>query len=47
MLEVFIDTNVYLTFFSFSQDDLEELRKLRVAIDNRAVRLMDDPTGEG
>ncbi len=42
-LEVFIDTNVYLTFFSFSQDDLEELRKLRVAIDNRAVRLWTTP----
>jgi hypothetical protein len=36
---VFIDTNVYLDFFRFGQDDLEELRKLRVAIDNRDVRL--------
>jgi predicted nucleic acid-binding protein len=39
MLEVFIDTNVYLTFFSFTEEDLEELRKLRVAIENREVRL--------
>jgi len=27
MLEVFIDTNAYLTFFSFTEADLEELKK--------------------
>jgi hypothetical protein len=36
MLEVFIDTNVYLTFFSFTEEDLEQLRKPHVA----AVRNM-------
>lgn len=39
MIHVFIDTNVYLTFFSFAEDDLEELRKLRVAIENGDVKL--------
>lgn len=39
VIHVFIDTNVYLTFFSFAEDDLEELRKLRVAIENGEVKL--------
>ena len=39
MLHVFIDTNVYLTFFSFTEEDLEELRKLLVAINNRELKL--------
>jgi predicted nucleic acid-binding protein len=39
VIHVFIDTNVYLTFFSFAEDDLEELRKLRVAIENGDVKL--------
>jgi hypothetical protein len=39
VLHVFIDTNVYLTFFSFSEDDLEELRKLAEAIDKDDVKL--------
>ena len=39
VLHVFIDTNVYLTFFSFTEDDLEELRKLAEAIDNDDVKL--------
>lgn len=43
MLEVFIDTNVYLTFFSFTEEDLEELKKLHVAIDNGEVRLWTTP----
>ena len=33
MLHAFIDTNVYLTFLSFTED-LEELRKLLVTIRN-------------
>lgn len=32
VLHVFIDTNVYLDFFSFAADDLNELQKLGVAI---------------
>jgi PIN domain len=43
MLDVFIDTNVYLTFFSFTEEDLEELRKLHVAIANGDVRLWTTP----
>jgi PIN domain-containing protein len=39
MRQVFIDTNVYLEFFRFGQDDLEELRKVRVAIENSDVTL--------
>src|SRR4051794_12231179 len=39
MLHVFIDTNVYLTFFGFAEDDLEELRKLHVAINNGELKL--------
>lgn len=39
MLHAFIDTNVYLTFFSFTAEDLEELRKLHVAIRNGDLRL--------
>ena len=39
MIHLFIDTNVFLTFYSFAPDDLEELRKLRVAIDNSELTL--------
>lgn len=39
MIHLFIDTNVYLTFFSLAADDLEELKKLRVAIDNHQINL--------
>lgn len=39
MLHLFIDTNVLLTFYSFTADDLEELRKLRVAINNGDLKL--------
>lgn len=38
-MNLFIDTNVYLTFYHFSSDDLEELRKLCVAIDNNEISL--------
>jgi hypothetical protein len=43
MLHVFIDTNVYLTFFSFTEEDLEELRKLLVAIRNGDLKLWTTP----
>ena len=39
MLHLFIDTNVYLTFFGFTSDDLEELHKLSVAITSEEARL--------
>jgi hypothetical protein len=39
VIHVFIDTNVYLMFFSFAEDDLEELRKLTVAINNGDLKL--------
>lgn len=40
MLQVFIDTNVYLTFYSLASEDLEELRKLHTAVQNGALRLV-------
>lgn len=36
---VFIDTSIYLTFYHFTSDDLEELRKLLVAIKNGDLTL--------
>jgi predicted nucleic acid-binding protein len=38
-MNLFIDTNIYLTFYHFSSDDLEELRKLLVAIKNHKIVL--------
>lgn len=39
MINLFIDTNGYLNFFRYSNDDLEELRKLKAAVDAKQVRL--------
>jgi hypothetical protein len=39
MKNLFIDTNIYLTFYHFSSDDLEELKKLSVAVDNNKIKL--------
>ena len=39
MKHLFIDTNIYLTFYHFSSDDLEELKKLLVAVDNKKIQL--------
>ncbi len=39
-MNVFIDTNVFLSFFHFSSDDLEELRKLTVLIEENQIRLL-------
>src|SRR5690606_35235465 len=36
---LFIDTNVYLKFYHFSNDDLEELNKLMVLMDNDELEL--------
>lgn len=38
-IHLFIDTNVYLKFYHFSNDDLEELNKLHVLLDNNKVEL--------
>lgn len=46
MIHAFIDTNVYLTFFSFTEEDLEELRKLLVAIQNEDLKLWTTPQVE-
>lgn len=39
MIHVFIDTNIYLEFYGFATDDLEELRKLRAAVDAGEMKL--------
>jgi len=39
-MNLFIDTNIYLTFYHFSNDDLEELKKLKVAIQERKIKLL-------
>lgn len=39
MINLFIDTNIYLTFYHYSSDDLEELKKLAVAIKSGEIRL--------
>lgn len=39
LMNLFIDTNVFLSFFHLSSDDLEELRKLVVLLRGREVKL--------
>lgn len=39
-MKLFIDTNIYLKFYHFSNDDLEELRKLTVLIDESKIELL-------
>lgn len=39
-MQVFIDTNVLLNFYSLSNDELIELRKIIALIDNRTIRLI-------
>jgi hypothetical protein len=38
-IHFFIDTNIYLKFYHYSNDDLEELNKLLVLLDNNKVEL--------
>lgn len=38
-MNLFIDTNIFLSFFHLTSDDLEELRKLAVLTDQKKVRL--------
>ena len=40
LMNLFIDTNIYLTFYDFSKDDIEELRKLEVAIKAKKINLL-------
>jgi hypothetical protein len=39
MNNLFIDTNIYLNFYHFSSDDLEELKKLSVAVESNSIKL--------
>ena len=36
---LFIDTNIYLKFYHFSNDDLEELKKVVALLNNRKIKL--------
>ena len=38
-MKLFIDTNIFLSFYHLTKDDLEELRKLVVLIDDKKVTL--------
>jgi predicted nucleic acid-binding protein len=38
-MNIFIDTNIFLSFYHFTSDDLEELKKLVVLLSNGRVRL--------
>ncbi len=38
-MNLFIDTNIYLNFYHYTSEDLEELKKLAVAIENREIKL--------
>ncbi len=38
-MNLFLDANIYLSFYRLSSDDLEELRKLAVTVRDRATRL--------
>lgn len=39
-MNLFLDTNIYLTFYHFSNDDLEELKKLSAAIKSKEINLL-------
>ena len=39
-MNLFIDTNVLLSFYHLASDDLEELRKLSVLIDKDKIKLL-------
>lgn len=39
VLQLFLDTNIWLSFYSLTRDDLEELRKVGVLIDNDRLKL--------
>lgn len=40
MINLFIDTNIYLNFYHYTKDDLEELRKIIVLIEKKEVVLI-------
>jgi len=37
---LFLDTNVYLSFFHFTKDDLDQLRQLAVLVKHKDVTLL-------
>ena len=39
MINLFIDTNIFLSFYHLTNEDLEELKKLAALIDNSEIQL--------
>ena len=39
VMHLFLDTNIYLSFYHYTSDDLEELRKLGVLIESKNLTL--------
>ncbi|GAB4156281.1 MAG: hypothetical protein Fur0046_36220 [Cyanobacteria bacterium J069] len=39
-MQLFIDTNIFLSFYHFKSDDLEELRKLNILIREQKIKLL-------
>ena len=39
MINLFIDTNIFLSFYHLTSEDLEELKKLFVLIDKNEIQL--------
>lgn len=39
-MNIFIDTNIYLSFYHLTSDELEELRKLKVLLEQHQIRLL-------
>ena len=37
---LFIDTNVYLSFYHYSKDDLDELHKLSALVERNEIQLL-------
>jgi hypothetical protein len=46
-MELFLDTNVYLSFYKLSDDDLEELQKLAVAVRSEGTTPVRHRVNEG
>lgn len=43
VMNLFLDTNIYLNFYKFADDDLEELQKLTVAVKSENTRRSTSP----
>lgn len=39
MIHLFLDTNIYLNFYDYSDDEIDELKKILVSIDHKKIKL--------